>query len=292
MNHQQAMAERFEADRSHLRAVAYRLLGSIHDADDAVQATWLKISRHGIADVRNPTGWFTTVTARECLDRLRERKRRGEVFGAEDLVSAAASPASPAADDEVAMAESVGRALLVVLDRLSPAQRVAFVLHDIFAVPFDDIGELLDRSAVAAKKLASRARERLHGDPQPTRRPTAEHLKIAQAFLSASQHGDLAALLEVLAPDVVRHVDRVLVADRVPTELRGAQEFVEESKMFTAVAQGGEVALVDGAAGIVIAPAGQLKSVLRLGIQDGRIHLIDIIGDPDRLAAVDVRLLD
>lgn len=289
MDHQQVMAERFEADRGHLHAVAYRLLGSVHDADDAVQAAWLKISQRGIADVRNPTGWFTTVTARECLDRLRERKRRGEVFGADQPGSAAASPA---ADEEVAMAESVGRALLVVLDRLSPAQRVAFVLHDVFAVPFDDIGELLDRSAVAAKKLASRARERLHGDPNPPRRPTAEHFKIAQAFLSASQHGDLAALLEVLAPDVVRHVDRVLVADRVPTELRGAREFVEESRMFTAVAQGGEVALVDGAAGIVIAPAGRLKAVLRLGIRDGHIQLIDIIGDPDRLASVEVRLLD
>lgn len=288
MNHQQAMAERFETDRAHLHAVAYRLLGSLHDADDAVQAAWLKISRRGIADVRNPTGWFTTVTARECLDRLRERKRRGEVLGADELVPAAASPA---ADDEVAMAETVGRALLVVLDRLSPAQRVAFVLHDVFAVPFDDIGALLDRSPVAAKKLASRARERLHGDPEPPHRPTAEHLKLAQAFLSASQHGDLAVLLEILAPDVVRRVDRVLVPAHVPTDLRGARAFVEESRMFATVARGAEVAVLDGAAGIVVAPAGRLKAVLRLDIRDGRIHTIDIIGEEHRLASVVVTLV-
>ncbi|MUL81246.1 MULTISPECIES: sigma-70 family RNA polymerase sigma factor [unclassified Mycolicibacterium] len=289
MNDQQALATRFEQDRRHLRAVAYRLLGSVHDADDAVQSAWLKISRRGIADVGNPTGWFTTVTAHECLDRLREQKRRAEVFGADELLPTAASPA---ADEEVAMAESVGRALLVVLDRLSPAQRVAFVLHDAFAMPFDDIAALLDRTPAAAKKLASRARERVHGLPSTARRPTGEHLAIARAFLAASQRGDLEALLEILDPDVVRRVDRVLVAEHIPTELRGAREFVEESKMFTAVARGGEVAVLDGAAGIVIAPAGQLKSLLRLDVRDGRITVIDIIGDPDRLASVDVTLAD
>ena len=285
----ETLAARFEEDRHHLREVAHRLLGSVHDADDAVQAAWLKVSRRGIAEVANPTGWFTTVTAHECLDRLRERKRRAEVLGADDHGPVAVAPA---ADEQVAMAESVGRALLVVLDRLSPAQRVAFVLHDAFAVPFDDIAALLDRTPAAAKKLASRARERVRGGATGTARPTAEHLAVARAFLAASQEGDLDALLEVLDPDVVRRVDRVLVGGHIPVELRGARKFVEESKLFAATARGGEVAVLDGAAGIVVAPAGQLKSVLRLDIRDGRIHVIDIIGDPDRLASVDVTLAD
>src|SRR5437899_1341659 len=163
MSDEQSLAEQFEADRGHLRAVAYRLLGSMHDADDAVQAAWLKVSRAGSADLRNPTGWFTTVTARECLDQLRAKKRRGEVLGGDERVTSPAFSTSPAPEEEVALAESVGRALMVVLDRLSPAQRVAFVLHDMFAIPFDDIGHLLDRSPAAAKKLASRARERVEG---------------------------------------------------------------------------------------------------------------------------------
>ncbi|MGA5541980.1 sigma-70 family RNA polymerase sigma factor [Mycobacterium sp. NPDC051198] len=284
----ETLAARFEEDRHHLRAVAHRLLGSVHDADDAVQAAWLKVSRRGIAEVSNPTGWFTTVTAHECLDRLRERKRRAEVFGADEHVPAAVAPA---ADEQVAMAESVGRALLVVLDRLSPAQRVAFVLHDAFAVPFDDIAALLDRTPAATKKLASRARERVRGASSAAR-PTAEHLAVARAFLAASQEGDLDGLLEILDPDVVRRVDRVLVGGHIPVELRGAREFVEESKVFAATARGGEVAVLDGAAGIVVAPAGQLKSLLRLDIRDGRIHVIDIVGDPDRLASVDVTLAD
>ena len=287
---QHALADRFEADRGHLRAVAYRLLGSMHDADDAVQNSWLKISRHGGTGVQNPTGWFTTVTARECLDRLRERTRRAEVLGGDAVIPA--DPA-PAADEQVVMAESVGRALLVVLDRLSPAQRVAFVLHDAFAVPFDDIAELLDRTPAAAKKLASRARQRIHGGPGPGPGPgqvTAEHLQTARAFLAASQQGDLDTLLRILDPDVVRRVERRLVGEEVPTELRGAQPFAEESTLFAGVARAGEVALLDGAAGIVIAPEGRLKSLLRLDIRDGRIVAIDIIGEPGRLAAIDVTL--
>ncbi|OBF42959.1 sigma-70 family RNA polymerase sigma factor [Mycolicibacterium conceptionense] len=289
MTDQQMLAERFEADRHRLRAVAYRLLGSVHDAEDAVQAAWLKISRRGIEGVDTPTAWFTTVTARECLDRLREQKRRAEVLGGDELLPDAVSPA---ADEQVAMAESVGRALLVVLGRLSPAQRVAFVLHDAFAIPFDAIATLLDCTPAAAKKLASRARARVHGSELPATHPTAEHLDIARSFLAASQQGNLEALLAILDPDVLRRVDRVLVGGQIPTELRGAQEFVEESKMFAAVARGGEVAAVDGAAGVVIAPDGQLKSLLRLDIQDGRIRVIDIIGDPDRLAAAEIVLAD
>jgi RNA polymerase sigma-70 factor (ECF subfamily) len=289
MHNQQALAERFEADRVHLRAVAYRLLGSLHDADDAVQTAWLKVSEHGISGVDNPTGWFTTVTAHECLDRLRQRKRRAEVLGADGLIPAAAA-AAPAADEEVATAESVGRALMVVLDRLSPAQRVAFILHDVFAVPFDVIGEVVDRSPAAAKKLASRARQRVYAAPTVPEHATAEHLEIAEAFIAASRHGNLAMLMEILAPDVVRHVDRVLVPKHVSTELRGAKEFAEETRMFATMARSAEVALLDGTPGIVVAPAGRLKALLRLDIRDGRVHAIDIIGATHRLTSVAVSL--
>ena len=283
MTDQHALAARFDADRGHLRTVAFRLLGSVHDADDAIQAAWLKISARGIADVTDPTAWFTTVTAHECLDRLRQRARRAELLGAENIPTAVV----PAAEEQVSMAESVGRALMVVLDRLSPAQRVAFVLHDAFAVPFEDIAALLDCSPAAAKKQASRARARVHGAAATTR-PTRAHLEIAESFLAASQRGDLAALLEVLDPDVVRRVDRVLIPAHLATELRGAQAFVDEVPRFSAVARGGEVAVLDGAPGIVIAPDGRLTSVLLLDIADGRIRAIDIVGDPARLAAVTV----
>ncbi|WP_272896354.1 sigma factor-like helix-turn-helix DNA-binding protein, partial [Mycobacterium montefiorense] len=182
------------------------------------------------------------------------------------------------------LADSVGSALLVVLDRLSPAQRVAFVLHDVFAVPFETIGEVLDRSPTAAKKLASRARSRLHqGTPaQPGR--LAQHLEVVEAFLAASRGGDIATLLELLAPDVVRRVDRLLIPDDVPAELRGAREVAEETRRFATRAQRGVVMLIDGVPGVVIAPRGRAQILLRLGIgADNRIHAIDISADTDQL---------
>jgi hypothetical protein len=188
-----------------------------------------------------------------------------------------------AADEEVLLAESVGSAMLVVLDRLSPAQRVAFVLHDLFAVPFETIGEVLDRSPVAAKKLASRARSRLHGAAPEQPRRLARHLEIVEAFLAASRGGDIAALLELLAPDVVRRVERVLVPDDVPAAVRGARGVAEETRQFAQRARAGVVLLIDGAPGIVIAPRGRAQILLRLGIDaDNRIHTIDITTDAYR----------
>jgi len=282
------LARRFDADRRHLRSVAYQLLGSPADADDAVQSAWLKASRHGFggaAGIDNLTGWFTTITAHEAIDQLRVRKRRAEQPLADpgELDRLAATATAPA-DESALLADSVSTALLVVLDRLSPAQRVAFVLHDVFAMPFETIAGLLDRSPAAAKKLASRARGRLHAGPPIESSRAAEHLEIVEAFLAASRGGDIATLLELLAPDVVRRVDPALVPDGVPAELRGARNVAEETRHFTRRAQAGAVLLIDGAPGVVIAPSGRARALLRIGVgADNRIHTIDITGDPDRL---------
>lgn len=277
------LARRFDSDRRHLKSVAYHLLGSVADAEDAVQAAWLKASRADHHVVENLTGWFTTITAREAIEQLRVRKRRAEQpLAAPEQVERIAG-ASAGADEDVLLTDSVSRALLVVLDRLSPAQRVAFVLHDVFALPFETIGDILDRSPQAAKKLASRARSRLHagGSAEPKR--TAEHLKIVEAFLDASRGGDLGMLLHLLAPEVVRRVDRTLVPDDVPTEVRGAKQVAEETRRFALRAQAGVVVLINGVPCIAIAPAGHVEALLQIGIEDGRIQTIDIVGDADRL---------
>ena len=285
------LAQRFDADRRHLTSVAFHLLGSVADADDAVQSAWLKASRSdfdSIKNVANLTGWFTTITAHEAVDQLRVRRRRAEqpLTDLNELDRLALTASAPA-DEDVLLADSVSRALLVVLDRLSPAQRAAFVLHDVFAVPFDTIAGLLDRSPAAAKKLASRARGRLHAGAPVDSRRLDEHLEIVEAFLAASRGGDIATLLELLAPDVVRTVDRVLVPDDVPTELRGSREVAEETRRFARRARAGAVMLIDGVPGIVIAPRGRPQVLLQIGVgADNRIHTIDITGDADLLRRV------
>ncbi len=282
------LAQRFDADRRHLRSVAFGLLGSMADADDAVQSAWLKASRYGIdgaAGVANLTGWFTTITAHEALDHLRARKRRAEqpLADPDELDRLAGAAAAPA-DEAALLADSVSDALLVVLDRLPPAQRVAFVLHDVFAMPFETIATLLDRSPAAAKKLASRARGRLHAGPAVEPARAAAHLEIVEAFLAASRGGDIATLLELLAPDVLRRVDPALVPEGVPVELRGARIVAEETRHFTRRARAGVVLLIDGVPGVVIAPHARAQVLLRIGVgTDNRIHTIDITGDPDRL---------
>jgi len=278
------LARRFDSDRRQLKSVAFHLLGSAADAEDAVQSAWLKASQADHGMIENLTGWFTTITAREAIDQLRTRKRRAEQPLADpDQLERIAAAASAGADEGALLADSVSRALLVVLDRLSPAQRVAFVLHDVFAMPFDAVGELLNRSPEAAKKLASRARGRLHAGGSIEPRGTAAHLKIVEAFLDASRGGDIRMLLDLLAPEVVRRVDRELVPDDVPTELRGAKEVAEETRRFALRARAGVVVLVDGVPGIAIAPEGRVEALLQIGIEDGKIHTIDIVGDADRL---------
>lgn len=280
------LAQRFEADRGRLKSVAFQLLGSLSDAEDAVQAAWLKASRSEYAAVANLTAWLTTITAREALDQLRARKRRAE----QPLTDADADAAvgerfvAASADEQALMAESVSRALLVVLDRLPPAQRVAFVLHDVFGVPFETIADLLDRSPAAAKKLASRARGRLHPAPSGPAPQTAEHLKVVRAFLAASRGGDIDTLVKLLAPDVVRTVDPALVPADVPVEMRGARAVAEETRRFTDRARAAAVVLIDGRPGIAIAPAGRLQALLRIAVgADNLIQVVDITGDPERL---------
>jgi RNA polymerase sigma-70 factor, ECF subfamily len=286
------LAQRFDADRRHLRSVAFQLLGSVADADDAVQSAWLKASRSdfdALEKIENLTGWFTTITAHEAFDQLRTRKRRAEqpLADADDLDRLAGTGSAPA-DEDALLADSVSSALLVVLDRLSPPQRVAFVLHDLFAVPFGTIAGLLDRSPAAAKKLASRARGRLLGGAPAQPRRAAEHLEVVEAFLAASRGGDIATLLELLAPGVVRRVEPTLVpglvSAGVPTELRGANDVAEETRRFAQRARHGVVMLIDGAPGIVIAPRGRPQIMLRIGIgTDNHIHTIDVTGDAERL---------
>jgi RNA polymerase sigma-70 factor, ECF subfamily len=279
------LAQRFDNDRRHLKSVAYHLLGSMADAEDAVQSAWLKASRADHDAVENLTGWFTTITAREALDQLRARERRAEQPMADPDQLERIADDGAGADADVLLTDSVSRALLVVLDRLSPAQRVAFVLHDVFAMPFDSIGDLLDRSPQAAKKLASRARSQIEAGGSAEPKQTAEHLTIVEAFLDASRGGDLRLLLHLLAPDVVRKVDRTLVPDDVPTELRGADEVAQETRQFALRARAGVVVLINGAPGIAIAPRGHVEALLQIGIEDGRIQTIDI-GDADRLKSV------
>lgn len=292
MGNTDVLAQRFEDHRRQLHSVAFHLLGSTADADDAVQSAWLKASGADFAAVDNLPGWLTTITARVAIDQLRARARRSEQ-ALSDLPELDGSPALavPAADEEVLRSEAVSRALLVVLDRLSPAQRVAFVLHDVFDVPFEQIGGVLDRSPDAAKKLASRARARLQAGPAQQPRRRAEHLEIVNAFLAASRGGDIPTLLELLAPDVVRRVDPVLIPAGVPTETRGANDVATETRRFTRRARAGAVLLIDGIPGIAIAPAGRLLALLRIGIgDDGRIHTIDIVGDAERLRTATLQL--
>lgn len=284
MSQDEALAARFEGHRARLRGVAYRLLGSLDEADDAVQRAWLRADQADLGGVENLAGWLTTVTARVCLDRLRTRRRRSErSLAAVPIGRTAATGRGAEPEEEAVLAESVGLALLVVLDRLSPPQRVAFVLHDLFAMPFEDIAVVIDRSTVAAKKLASRARERVRGVTTVGAAERADHHAVVDAFLAASRGGDLDTLLELLAPDVVRRVDRFAVPRGTAAEVRGAREVADETNVFAARARTAEVALVDGAPGIVVAPLGKLFAVLRVTVDDGRITAFEVIADPARL---------
>ncbi|MFJ6617013.1 sigma-70 family RNA polymerase sigma factor [Kitasatospora sp. NPDC091335] len=284
-----APAERFEAERGRLRAIAQRMLGSTGEAEDAVQEAWLRLARTDPAEVDNLPGWLTTVVSRICLDLLRARAARREEPTDEALPDTAGGGPEP--EREALLVESVGRALLVVLDRLGPAERVAFVLHDGFAVPFDQIAPIVGRTPVAAKKLASRARQRVRGTAALPPEPLAGHRRVVEAFLAASRGGDLTDLLAVLAPDVVRRADPAVLPAGRALVARGAEVVARETTVFGRRARYGEVALVDGVPGILIAPDGRLRLVLRVTVADGRVAGYEVVADPARLAALDLALL-
>ena len=293
MDEQELLAQRFEMYRSHLRAVAYRLLGSLSEADDAVQEAWLRLSRTDAGAIENLPGWLHTVVSRLCLDMLRSRtSRREEPW--EQLTHRA--PADALADDRsdpeeaAVMADSVGRALLVVLDTLTPAERIAFVLHDGFAVPFEQIAPVVDRSPATTKKLASRARRKVRGTPVVPPADLAEQRRVVEAFLAAARDGDLAGLLAVLAPDVVRRADPAALPPGVATTARGAHTVAEQTVVLGRRAQFAAPALVNGAVGAVVAPYGRLLLALTFTVEDGKITEYEVIAAP-RLELLDLAVL-
>jgi RNA polymerase sigma-70 factor, ECF subfamily len=288
------LAQQFETQRTHLRGVAYRMLGSLSDADDAVQEAWLRLERNGPDGVRNLGGWLTTVVARVCLDMLRSRRSRREELVGVGMPAPIAWRAGQAdadePEEEALLADSVGTALLVVLDRLTPAERLAFVLHDTFAVPFDKIAPIVGCSTAAARQLASRARRRVRGAPAGRADDLHRQREIVEAFLTAAHNADFDALLVLLDPEVVVRVDEAAaVFPGAARETHGAMAVARR-----AVGGGGAatLALVDGVVCGVVAPLGQLLMVLRYTIARGRIVEIEGIADPERLRQFEIRLLD
>jgi RNA polymerase sigma-70 factor, ECF subfamily len=283
------LAERFEGHRTHLRAVAFRMLGSAHAADDAVQEAWLRASRAGAAGVDNLGGWLTTIVARVCLDVLRARKSlREEPLGAHDPPAAGRPGGATGPEQEALLADSVGRALLVVLETLAPAERVAFVLHDMFDLSFDEIAPIVGRNATAARQLASRARRRVRGSARPPASDAARRREIVDAFLAAARGGDLAALLAVLDPDVVVRADTTAVRLGAAPEVRGAAAVAQT---FLGRAQAARRAVVGGEAGVTWAPGGRPRVVFSFTIANGRIVAIDLQGDEGRIAQLAVVIL-
>jgi len=281
------LVEVFEAQRPRLRAVAHRLLGSVSEADDAVQDTWLRLSRADRDDIANLAGWLTTVVARICLDRLRARRARREEPAGFELPEPLVAPADGTdPEQEALIADAVGVALLVVLETLTPAERLAFVLHDLFGVPFDEIAPVVGRSTAAATQLASRARRRLRGvEPGGTADP-AQQRRLVEAFQAAARDGDLGGLLAVLDPDVVLRAD---AGPRASGEIRGARAVAERASTFAPMSPYGRAALVNGRPGIVVLPPGAaVVAVLGFAVRADRIVEIDVFADPDRLRHVDL----
>lgn len=278
----------FEASRPRLRAIAYRMLGSLTDADDAVQEAWVHASSADRSEVRNLDGWLTTILARICLDMLRWRKtRREEPLDAAGPGSAGPGLGSASPEEEAELADSVGHALLVVMDRLAPAERVAYVLHDMFAVPFGEIAAVTGRTPAAARKLASRARDRVSA-PARTPGPAATGRGVAEAFLAAARGGDLNELLVLLDPSIVLHADAAASPTGAPVALRGPAQVASNARLAYQRARFAGPALVDGRPGLVVTSAGTLTIALTFTIQDNLITEINVIADPARLATLPV----
>ncbi len=291
MNERDWLAERFETHRPHLRAVAYRMLGSLTEADDAVQDAWLRLNRADTRDVDNLGGWLTTVVARLCLDMLRSRKaRREDPMGIHvpEPIIAGADASDP--EQELLLADSVGLAMLVVLETLTPAERLAFVLHDTFGLPFDEIAPIVGRSTTTTRQLASRARRRVRGATTSSDVDVARQREVVDAFLAAARAGDFEALLRVLDPNVVVRADagagRSLLGRT--REVRGARAVAKQAFGFRRLADGARRALVNGAAGLVVFDGAQPYAVLGFTVRGKKIVEIDILADPARLKGLDL----
>ena len=287
MNETDWLAGRFEENRSHLQAVAFRMLGSLSEADDAVQETWLRLSGSDTRDVENLSGWLTTVAARVCLDMLRSRASRREQPVGGPLPEPAAHSSGTGGDpeDEALLADSVGMALLVVLGTLGPAERVAFVLHDMFAVPFDEVAAIVGRSPAAARQLASRARRRVQGADAIALGNQRRQREIVDAFLAASRGGDIEALLLLLDPDVVLRGDQSVVRMGSPAKVAGAAAV---AGTFSGRAKAVRAAVLSGIPGAVWTHRGEPRMVFSFTIADGKITGIDMIADPDRIGELDI----
>jgi RNA polymerase sigma-70 factor (ECF subfamily) len=287
------LAGRFEEHRAHLRAVAYRMLGSLTEADDAVQEAWLRLSRSDTSAVENLGGWLTTVVARVCLNMLRARTSHGEepldMHMPDPIVS---RPDRIDPEHQALLADSVGLALLVVLETLSPAERLAFVLHDMFGVPFDEIAPMIDRTPAAARQLASRARRRVQGASTAPDPDISRQREVVDAFFAAARDGDLDALVAVLDPDVVLRSDGGTARPAASVVAQGAQTVAERAFTFSRLSPFVRPALVNGTAGVVVAPQGRPFSVLAFIVKNGRIVAIDALADPNRLDQLDLAVLD
>jgi RNA polymerase sigma-70 factor (ECF subfamily) len=287
MDEKKRLAAQFEAWRAHLRGVAYRMLGSPSEADDAVQEAWLRLSRSESSEIENLGGWLTTVVGRVCLDMLRKRKAQRE----EPLDTAEPAVLHDGGGDpeqQAMMADSVGVALMVVLERLGPAERVAFVLHDAFDLPFEEIAPIVGRSPEAARQLASRARRRVRGTAALPEAEFARQRSVVDAYLAAARNGDFEGLIAVLDPDVVLRVDPALLPAGAPGEFRGAANVTGKALAYSGRAWFSHPALVDGSVGIIVAPNARLLSIVRLTFVDEKITEMEMIADPKRLRAIDL----
>jgi RNA polymerase sigma factor (sigma-70 family) len=283
------LAVQFEEHRPHLRAAAYRMLGSVSEADDAVQEAWLRLSRSDAGAIENLGGWLTTVVARVCLNELRSR-RREEPLGVHipDPIVSREDRVDP--EHEALLADSVGLALLVVLETLGPAERLAFVLHDMFGVPFDEIAPIVDRSPAAARQLASRARRRVRGAPTEPDASLPAQREVVDAFFAAARDGDFDALVAVLDPEVVLRSDGGDARPGTTVEVHGAHAVASRAMMFAKLAPYVRPALINGAAGVVVTPRGRPFSVMGFTVAGGRVVAIDALADPERLAQLDLTL--
>jgi RNA polymerase sigma factor (sigma-70 family) len=289
MNDQDWLAERFEADRPHLRGVAYRMLGSVSEADDAVQEAWIRLSRTDTSEVDNLRAWLTTVVGRVCLNMLRARRTRGETSLETHLPDPVVSPEEGLGpEQEALLGDSVGLAMLVVLDALTPAERVAFVLHDVFAVPFDEIAPIVGRTPAAARQLASRARRRVQGAPEPDVDLDGQWA-VVNAFLAAAREGDFGRLLAVLDPEVVLRSDGGEARPGLISLVHGPEAVAGQAMSFRRFVEGATRVLVNGIpGGVAWAPDGSPFAVLALTVKGGRIVRIDVLADPARLGELDL----